>query len=163
MKKLGYVKVTRTDDSVQYFEKFLQNDNTITYFPVGGGFSIVQFRNVKSVEDIDEVPVQLHRGWVGIDKPQYEAFVDVNDRWNGWQKPYTLANEIPKLVAELSVDDTYKGTRLEGNVLIIIHDDEEEERINEIELSGERVFYLGNLGWCWDFFATKEDYNDEIE
>lgn len=76
---MTYIKVTREDDTIQYFEQSEHGFN-----PVGGGFVIKVLNHVKSVELVEDLPRAWQSGFCGFDKPEYRCLCNPVDRWNGW-------------------------------------------------------------------------------
>ncbi len=123
--------------------------------PVGGGFQVRIPR--KDVVDWNaKLPAVYHHITVGFDDtPVCKAYVNYEDRWNGWLKP---------LVDREGLDQFVKFQRENDNVLLLDADtlvitdpnfpEEEPQVINPTTIKYEgqpvTVWDLGGLGLTWE-------------
>jgi hypothetical protein len=157
---MKYIKVTRINGEVHYYERSPFADG---YNPVGGGFMVTKFGGVKTIEEVDEIPVDNLTTSVCFDGEEcssYKAVVDLNDRWNGWMKPWIHIDDAKKLCRELTWDDeTYAFTN--GKVTYKHHEDEDlDSTFESKEIDGETYFYFGNQGLVF-MLVNMHDEQDE--
>ncbi|MCP4648759.1 MAG: hypothetical protein GY853_01585 [PVC group bacterium] len=144
-------------------------EDCISCFPLGGGFS---YSIPKSdIVEMDVIlPTDIKKIKVGFDYIEggiYDAYVDTNCKWNGWECPWMEKDQILKFI-ENTTDFTGNNNspmsfRMEGDVLIH-HDGEEEYRIEKRILICDtkpiKVWDV-SLGLCWQEW-TQEEINDNL-
>jgi hypothetical protein len=153
---MTHYKITRHNGVIQYATKY---ENSNEYFLNGFGRGIKEF-DALSVEPIDYIPLVYVEGVVHYDEKgtNMKAICDINKKWNGWAMPYIHHSSIKKFIKLTSHDDhTFKmvGDKLE----VIQYYDGEIENVELIEPTyffGEKYYYLGNEGLCFDFKPSKK-------
>lgn len=146
------VEVTRPDGVVQYFNR---HENGM-YSPVGGGFEVMitQFKSIKDIKRLPEVYTMGRCGFDNFDEKNFRCLCNELDRWNGWAKPYILAEDIEKFVNAYEDDESWT-TRLLKNGTLVLTDVEYGEMSDKVKpemVNGHKVYNV-NFGWCWDFVA----------
>lgn len=145
--------VHRYDGNVQYAVKY---DDL--YFLWGSGFGISKF-DAEKVEPIEgEPPYKLIEGTVCLDGDyKYKGIDNTNHRWNGWACPWILAEDIERFIADMNPYTEECGVgnifKLEGETLIIkdLEDPEYKVYSHKENLMGKDCYYLGDIGWCFEF------------
>lgn len=150
---MEWYAIHRHNGVVQYATKYDE-----LYYINGSGFGIKSF-DAKKVQRINGYPPQkLEVGTVHLDNlNHYRGIVDVNHKWNGWECPWILAKDIKRFIKEMNLytDECGIGNHfeLDGGVLRITDTEEPswwEEQPKQIIL-GHECYYLGNIGWCFEF------------
>lgn len=146
-----YYKINRHDGSVQYATKYKDN-----YFLYGSGFGYSKLDCI-SIEEVEEIPTEYKSGYVYFDDGVcFRAIVDQNNRWNGWYMPWIHESEIDRFFEICSYED-FRMTK-EGDNVTIINDDEQEV-VSPTEILGEKWYYLGNQGLCFDFVEVEQKFH----
>lgn len=87
------------------------------------------------------------------------AFCDPKNTWNGWAMPYIHEDFIPSLITLLTYDEN--SFTMEGENIRTIEKDGDEiicdDLIHPTIIEGEKYYYFGWLGLCFDFEPLKED------
>lgn len=146
-----YYKINRPDGSVQYATKYKDS-----YFLYGSGFGYRKLDCI-SIEEIEEIPTEYKSGYVYFDDGVcFRAIVNSNNRWNGWYMPFIHESEIDKFISLIYWEEF--GIVRDGNVITIIHDGEE-EIVEPTEILGEKWYYLGNQGLCFEFVEVEQRFH----
>lgn len=144
-----WYEVVRRDGNIQYATK----EEGKGFLLYGSGFFIGELDAV-SVTPIDEVPVRFIKGKAYIDGEfGFKAVCNVNNRWNGWAMPHIHRSHIKRIVREFTWEDMQMSLDKKG--VLTIKELEYTEQIEPTEIDGELYYYLGGLGWCWDFVSNK--------
>lgn len=159
MKTIGqeWYKVNRKDGNVQYATK---HENG---WLLGGSGFVYEYLDAISIEPIDGFPPTKNKHMlVGFDdtKMGYKAIVDLNDRWNGWLRPYIAKDDALRMLNDIGTDESWIKWVVVDDVITITDVDygDDIDTIELEEIDGEQYYYFGNLGWVFDEF--KGDYND---
>ena len=87
------------------------------------------------------------------------AYCDPQNHWNGWSMPYIHEDFIPELIKLLTYDEN--SYTMEGENIRTIEKDGDDiicdELIHPTMIEGEKYYYFGWLGLCFDFEPLKED------
>lgn len=87
------------------------------------------------------------------------AYCDPQNTWNGWAMPYIHEDFIPELITLLTYDEN--SYTMEGENIRTIEKDGEDiicdDLIHPTIIEGEKYYYFGWLGLCFDFEPLKED------
>lgn len=87
------------------------------------------------------------------------AFCDPQNTWNGWAMPYIHEDFIPELIKLLTYDEN--SFTMEGEDIRAIEKDGEDiifnDTIKPTIIEGEKYYYFGWFGLCFDFEPLKED------
>ena len=87
------------------------------------------------------------------------AYCDPQNHWNGWAMPYIHEDFIPELITLLTYDEN--SYTMEGENIRTIEKDGEDiicdDLIHPTIIEGEKYYYFGWLGLCFDFEPLKED------
>ena len=129
------------------------------YFLNGTGFGITRFDADKVVPIEGEPPTKLVEGTVILDGGfEYKGITDLNHKWNGWACPWILAEDIERFIGDTNPHTEEYGVgnlfELKDGVLKITdieypgEHDMDEPMVN---ILGKDCYYLGNIGWCFDF------------
>lgn len=160
MRNLQLVKITRPDASVFYLERMSNNDGSIDYAPVGGGFVLTNLNPAYTVEEIDALPDNKVLGYCSIDGGEaLKCVCNPRDRWNGWAKPFIFESELPKFLKPFEGDDYYKVS-MDGTTIVIANNEYPNEDVDRIELK-DGFYNIGLMGFCWDF-ETEEEYQQQL-
>jgi len=156
--KSQLVKITRPDASVFYLDRITNNDGSVDYAPVGGGFVRKGLDSSLTVEEVDALPDNKVLGYCSIDGGErLKCVCNPRDRWNGWAKPFIFESELPKFLKPFEGDDYYKVT-MDGTTIVVRNvEEEEDERIELIN----GFYNIGLMGFCWDF-ETEEEYQQQL-
>lgn len=152
-------KVTRHDGTIQYAKKYDQSDE---FFLNGFGFGIKEF-DALSVEEIETIPTKFTKGFVSYDEDgtEMKAICDENKSWNGWAMPYIHEDSIQKFIELTSWEGNVFTLLPNGDLLSIVPDDDYEETIKPEIIDGEKYYYLGDEGLCFDF-TSAWDYEEGL-
>lgn len=87
------------------------------------------------------------------------AYCDPQNHWNGWAMPYIHEDFIPELITLLTYDEN--SYTMEGENIRTVEKDGDDiicdELIHPTIIEGEKYYYFGWLGLCFDFEPLKED------
>lgn len=87
------------------------------------------------------------------------AFCDPKNTWNGWAMPFIHEDFIPDLITRLTYEEN--SFTMEGENIRTIEKDGDEiicdDLIHPTIIEGEKYYYFGWLGLCFDFEPLKED------
>jgi hypothetical protein len=152
-------KITRHDGTIQYAKKYEHSDE---YFLNGFGFGIKEF-DALSVEEIDSIPTALVEGFVYYDEDgsDMKAICDINKKWNGWAMPYIHHSSIEKFIKLTSWEGNVFTLLPNGDLLSVVPEDDYEETIKPEIINGEKYYYLGNEGLCFEF-TNAFDYEESL-
>ena len=148
-------KITRHDGTIQYATK---HENCNEYFLNGFGFGIIQF-DALSIEEIESIPTKFVEGIVHYDEKgtNMKALCDLNRTWNGWAMPYIHETSIKKFIKLTSWESHVYTLLPNGDLHALDSMDSEiyEETIKPEIINGQKYYYLGNEGICFEFKAKK--------
>lgn len=156
------VEVTRPSGSKEYYER-VQGGG---FAAIGGGWVIHSFGPGAKVKNIDKIPQRLEAGVCCLDdSPVWKCLCNPHDRWNGWARPYLYAEDVQRFMkyneglegSEIQPDRSLKIVETEGN--------EDGPVINIIPVTienGREVYYLGDLGWIFDFTSYSEEEMETV-
>jgi hypothetical protein len=151
-----YFKITRKDNNIEYAIKY---DKTNEFFLFGSGFGIIEF-DALSVEEIKEIPTKMSKGLAyfdELDENCFEAYTDLNKRWNGWAMPYIHSKEVEKLIKMMCEEGGMQETKMsiKNGVIDILQtyegEIEYEDKIEPTIIDNEPYYFFGHLGLCFDF------------
>lgn len=87
------------------------------------------------------------------------AFCDPQNTWNGWAMPYIHEDFIPELITLLTYDEN--SYTMEGENIRTVEKDGDDiicdELIHPTIIEGEKYYYFGWMGLCFDFEPLKND------
>ena len=166
-----YYEILRENGVKQYYRR-TSNDQ---FAPIGGGFVINVFDCVLATE-VDFVPSYFAKGVTYFSDDYYEdfdeamlfeAYVDKNQRWNGWSIPYVLVSQMSAFVDYLNVaydkgDEQFIYNVSEGSVTFLDVDGDGPYIMEQEEINGEMCIQF-NIGYCFDFMTNEQLKNKKKE
>lgn len=143
-----WYEVKRRDGVLQYATK-----TDAGYLLYGSGFLIREF-DAESVTPVDKVPKRYVEGIAHFEHElSFKAVCDLNERWNGWYKPFIHHSQIKKLVKHMQWD--IFSCSLDDNGNFLYTDEEESGTIAPKLINGDLYYNLGEMGWTWEFKIKK--------
>lgn len=152
--------------------KVKHEDGTVEVCPRGGGF-VMTVPHASLGRRIDPDVVKLERQFVTMDyweNTKVEAYVDLNDRWNGWMIPW-FTKENAYRVIEILEHDGFSDTGeiyfdRDGTVVWTMESADGEWDYappvrRQTEDGWQTLYSIGGMSWCWEIARESTDVEPE--
>jgi hypothetical protein len=84
------------------------------------------------------------------DRKPYEAYVNLEDRWNGWLKPYILQCDVERMLNDIGLKWSIDSDKTITLNLSTEADLTDIAVIPLEKLDGFRCYYFGGMGWVFE-------------